>query len=126
MLPGYGYEGRVKSFISVILWLKKTSLGLSFLLALCSSFGLLFLHINYPNRFLVDGVVANLLRPFNRLGFYLGTVLFPNYSTPHTNGFYLVPLFGVIASFLVWWMPFFLCIKILNQLRPSGRERTTG
>jgi hypothetical protein len=33
-----------------------------------------------------------------RTGFYVGTIIFPNYLTRGTNGFYLVPLFGEAAN----------------------------
>jgi hypothetical protein len=91
----------------------------SFLFALVSSIALLFVHVDYPNRIFIDRLVANLLRPADHAGFYLGTIVFPNYTTPGTTGFNLAPLFGIAAAFLVWWALWFCCIKLFRRIRPS-------
>jgi hypothetical protein len=120
--PGSTYDSRVFALVRAILWLKKTAVGLSFLFALVSSFALLFVHVDYPNRIFIDRLVANLLRPADDAGFYLGTIVFPNYTTPGTTGFYLAPLFGMASAFLVWWALWFFCIKLFRRIRPSKPE----
>jgi hypothetical protein len=125
VIPEYPHEGNLTSLLRLIFWLKKSSLGSSFLVALCSSFGYLFLHVNYPNRFLIDGMVESFFGPANRLGFYLGSILFPDYMIPHTTGFYWVPLFGAISCFVLWWMLLFAGVRFFDQIRVSKQGRTS-
>jgi hypothetical protein len=119
----YDYDNRVASLAQLIIWLSRRVLGLAFLLALASSVALLFLRANYPNRFFIDGLVAKLLSPADRLGFYLGTLVFPHYGTRGQTGTYLIPLFGFVAAFLVWWMLWFAAMKCASWLRASSRNR---
>jgi hypothetical protein len=103
----------VPSLIRLILWLGKRDWGLSFLLALASSILLLAISVHWP----YGPVEALWVGPVFRAGFYLGTITFPNYTIRGTNGFYLVPLFGVAANLLVLMALWFVGIRVLRELR---------
>ena len=88
---------RFEALARTILWLGKRAWGLSFLLAFVSFWAIGGLGAQQP-----EGRINTLFEgPVFRLGVYVGAVIFPNYGTRGTNGFYLVPLFGAAADFLV-------------------------
>ena len=95
------------SLVRIVLWLKKTDWGLSFLLALASFILVVYMAVRYPASLfetLFEGPVFN-------VGVYAGTIVFPNYRTQGTNGFYLVPLFGAAADFIVLMVLWFIGIS---------------
>ena len=55
--------------------------------------------------------------PVFRAGVCVGAVIFPNYGTRGTNGFYLVPLFGAAADFLVLMAFWFIVVWVVLRLR---------
>lgn len=55
--------------------------------------------------------------PVFRLGIQVGAVFFPSYTTRGTNGFYLVPLFGAAANFLVLMVFWCIVIGSVRRLR---------
>jgi hypothetical protein len=79
-------SSRALSLVRIILWLKRTDLGLSFLLALASFVLFVAVAANSP-----DGLMGRTLTgPIYSAGHALGTLIFPSYGTRGTNGFYLV------------------------------------
>jgi hypothetical protein len=94
----------LRALIVAVNWLRKRNWGLAFLLAFVSFALLGFFLVQNPS-----GKIGVLMSGWvYRAGFYVGSRIFPNYNVPGTNGFYLVPLFGAAANFLVltgFWLP---------------------
>jgi len=108
---------RLEDSVRLILWLSKRDWGLAFLLALV----LLVTAIALPERVrepAFEGLAF-------RAGFYIGTLVLPDYTTRGTNAFYLVPLFGVAANFLVLMAFWFAVIRIVRWVRGSKSEDDT-
>lgn len=57
--------------------------------------------------------------PVFRAGVYVGAIIFPHYATRGTNGFYLVPLFGAAADFLLLMTCWFIAIQVFRRLRAA-------
>ena len=55
--------------------------------------------------------------PVFGVGRYVGAVLFPNYTTRGTTGFYLLPVFGAAADFLVLMAFWFVIIAVVRWFR---------
>ena len=125
MIPGYDYDNRVAGLARAIVWLSRRTLGLAFLLAFGSSIALFVLYVDYPNRFFIDGAVAKLLGPANRIGIYLGTLVFPDYGRRGQTGTYVIPLFGFLTSFLFWWMLWFAALRCVARVRASLSNKPT-
>ena len=100
---------RFEALIRAILWLGKRGWGLSFLLAFVS-FCVIVAIPGEQSSALFEG-------PVFRLGIQIGAIFFPNYPTRGTNGFYLVPLFGAAANFLVLLAFWFIVIGTVSRLR---------
>jgi uncharacterized membrane protein len=115
------FDGKItgmQSLVRVILWLKKTDWGLSFLLALASLVAVVAIATRRPG-----GRVGALFGgPVFRAGFYFGTIVFPNYATRGTNGFYLAPLCGLAANFLVLMAFWFIVIRAVDRLRTDKQD----
>ena len=47
---------------------------------------------------------------------YLGAIIFPDYMVRRTTGFYLVPLFGVAANWLVLTGFWFVGIRLMREM----------
>ena len=104
---------RFEALARTILWLGKRAWGLSFLLAFVSFWAIGGLGAQQP-----EGRINTLFEgPVFRLGVYVGAVIFPNYCTRGTNGFYLVPLFGAAADFLVLMAFWFIVVWVVLRLR---------
>src|ERR1700722_4645078 len=104
---------RFEALARTILWLGKRAWGLSFLLAFVSFWAIGGLGAQQP-----EGRINTLFEgPVFRLGVYVGAVIFPNYGTRGTNGFYLVPLFGAAADFLVLMAFWFIVVWVVLRLR---------
>ena len=104
---------RFESLARVIHWLGKRAWGLSFLLAFVSFWAIVGLGAQQP-----EGRLNTLFEgPVFRVGIYVGAVIFPNYATRGTNGFYLVPLFGAAADFLVLMAFWFIVVWVVLRLR---------
>lgn len=100
------------SLVRIILWLKKTDWGLSFLLAFASFWVVVGISAQRPGGQL-DALFEG---PIFNAGVYVGTIIFPNYAKRGTNGFYLVPLFGAVADFLVLMAFWFIVIRVVHRL----------
>ena len=104
---------RFESLARVILWLGNKDWGLSFLLAFVSFWAIVGVGAQQP-----EGRLNALFGgPVFRAGVYVGAVIFPDYTTRGTNGFYLVPLFGAAANFLVLVSFWLFVIRIVLRLR---------
>ena len=77
----------------LIVWLGKRQWGLAFLLAFATLIGAIMWEDRLRSYALFDN-------PIFRVGFRVGTLVFPDYRTPHTTGWYYVPLFGLGADFI--------------------------
>jgi hypothetical protein len=106
------------SLVRLILRLKKTDWGLSFLLALASFFVVVWRAADHPGGFF-DALFGG---PVFTAGFYVGTIVFPNYMTRGTNGFYLAPLFGSAADFLLLMAFWFAVIRAVHWLRAEKQN----
>jgi len=98
-----------QALVRGVLWLARRDWGLAFLLALTSFWTIVAL----PGpRFeaLFEGSVF-------KAGIYLGTLIFPNYGDRGTNGFYLVPLFGAAADFLMLMAFWFVVVRFIRTFR---------
>jgi hypothetical protein len=87
-------------------------------LALASFFVVVYIAVDHPGGFfgaLFGGPVFN-------AGFYVGTIVFPNYMTRGTHGFYLAPLFGSAADFLVLMALWFAVIRAVHWLRAEKQN----
>lgn len=105
---------RPEQFIRLIFWLGKRQAGLALLLALATFVALVALPIPA-----VESAFEG--RAF-RAGVYIGTLVFPNYAARGTNGFYLVPLFGAAANFLVLMAFWYAVIMIVQWMRRGTSE----
>lgn len=104
---------RFQALIRGVLWLAKRDWGLSSLLAFASFWTIVGLGAQQPGgRFdvLFEG-------PVFRAGVYLGTLIFPNYAERGTNGFYLAPLFGAAADFLLLIAVWFVVVRFVRMFR---------
>jgi hypothetical protein len=115
---------RFESLARAILWLSKRAWGLSFLLALGSFLAIVGLVAQQP-----EGRLNALFEgPVFQLGVYLGAFIFPDYTTRGTNGFYLVPLFGATADFLVlmtfWFTVVWVVLKLRADAKTNGPQRS--
>ncbi|MFZ0279707.1 MAG: hypothetical protein WA254_01150 [Candidatus Sulfotelmatobacter sp.] len=109
----------ILSLVRFIFWLKKTDWGLSFLLALASFIGVVYMAVRYPaglfETIFLEGPVFD-------VGVSVGTIVFPNYRTRGTNGFYLVPLFGAASDFIVLMVLWFIGIQAIRWLRTEKHD----
>jgi hypothetical protein len=106
------------SLVRLALWLKKTDWGLSFLLALASFIVVVYMAVRYPAspfETFFEGPVFN-------AGVYVGSIVFPGYRTRGTNGFYLVPLFGAAADFIMLMVLWFISIQAVHWLRAKKQD----
>jgi hypothetical protein len=59
-----------------------------------------------PQDGFADTVIGSLFSPANRVGYYIGGLIFPNSAVRGTTGWYLVPLFSTVAQIailsLIW------------------------
>jgi hypothetical protein len=94
-----------------IVWLGRREWGLSLLLGLATLVALMVMSGQ------VDSVELVLEGPVFRAGFRLGTAMFPDYTTQGTQGFYLVPLFGVAANLLALAALWFVAIRVARRSR---------
>ena len=109
---------RFEGLIRVILWLGKRDWGLSFLLAFASFWVFVGMGAQWPG-----GQIEALFEgPVFRAGVYVGTIVFPNYATRGTNGFYLVPLFGAAADFLMLMAFWFIVVAVVRRLRGEKQD----
>jgi hypothetical protein len=104
---------RFEDLIRAILWLGKRNWGLSFLLAFASFFALIGMGEKWPGS-RIDGWFEG---PVFRAGVYVGVIVFPNYAIRGTTGFYLVPLFGAVADFLILMVFWFIVAAGVRRLR---------
>jgi len=56
------------------------------------------------------------------LGIQIGANFFPDSTTRGTNGFYLVPLFGAAADFLVLMALWFVVVRVIQQFRAEKQN----
>lgn len=59
-------------------------------------------------------------------GTRLAMIAFPDYSVRGTNGFYLVPLFGIAADFLMLMVFWLLAIQLVQWLRNQATPTCTA
>jgi hypothetical protein len=108
-----GNMNRLEALARLIMWLGKRDWGLSFVLAFVSFWVAIYIAVQpFGAR-----LAALLGGPVFRAGYYFGTLLFPDHATPHTNGFYLVPLFGEAANFLLLMAFWFVIIQVFHRYR---------
>jgi hypothetical protein len=105
---------RFEALIRAILWLGKRGWGLSFLLAFVS-FCVIVAIPGEKSNALFEG-------PVFWLGIQMGAIFFPDYTTRGTNGFYLVPLFGAGANFLVLMALWFVVVRVVQYLRAEKQN----
>jgi hypothetical protein len=109
---------RFEGITRVILWLCKRDWGLSFLLALASFWAVVGIGAQWP-----EGKVTALFEgPIFSAGIHVGTIVFPNYATRGTTGFYVVPLFGAAADFLMLMAVWFIVIWAIHRLRAESQD----
>jgi hypothetical protein len=105
---------KFESLIRVILWLSKRDWGLSLLLAFVSFVAVVAMPGQSANH-LFEG-------PIFSAGVYVGAIFFPGYATRGTNGFYLVPLFGAAADFMVLLAFWFAVVWTARRLRGKRQD----
>ena len=107
------------SIVRFIFWLGETDWGFIYLLALASFIGVVYMAVRYPaglfETIFLEGPVFD-------VGVYVGTIVFPNYRTHGTNGFYLVPLFGAASDFIMLMVLWFIGIPALRWLRAEKQD----
>lgn len=96
-----------------IFWLSKRGWGLSLLLAFVSFCTIVGIASQQPTGRL-NGLFEG---PLFRFGIQMGAVIFPDYTTRGTNGFYLVPLFGAAMDFLALMAFWSIAIGAVHRLR---------
>jgi hypothetical protein len=107
-----------ENLIRVVLWLAKRDWGLSFLLAFTSFIVFVGLAAQRP-----DGALEALWEgPVFGAGVYVGALFFPSYATYHASGFYLVPLLGVAANFLVLLAFWFGVVRAVRRFRAKKQD----
>jgi len=111
---------RVESLIGVIRWLARRDWGLALLLAVAS--GALLQAISHRVRYFDVLLVG----PVFQSGFHIGTMLFPDYRTQGTYGFYLVPLFGFAANLAIMTAVWFCCILSIRWLKRPAKDIPIG
>jgi hypothetical protein len=104
----------------LLVWLTRTTLGLSFLLAVASYGVLVAIGVYSP----VQGGPLNseLLFPVFKAGFHVGRIVFPDYQTLGTTGFFLAPLCGALAQLLLFMAVWFAAIRVVRWMRPAKRD----
>jgi hypothetical protein len=111
----------MRPLVRAILWLMHTDFGLSFLLGLASWGVLMAIDMQSPQGGLVDTAIWRLLAPVYRVGFYVGTILFPAHSARGTS----LPAvsLGAAAEILVLTALWFVGIRVVRRIRS---ERQNG
>jgi hypothetical protein len=104
----------------LLVWLTRTTLGLSFLFAVASYGVLLAIAAHSP----LQGGPFNstLLFAVFKAGFHVGRIVFPDYQTRGTTGFYLAPLCGALAQLLLFMAVWFASIRVVRWMRPARRD----
>jgi hypothetical protein len=109
---------QVQSLVRLVFWLKKTDLGLSFMLAFVSFIAVVWIAASHPGGWLE----ALFEGPAYSAGFYVGTIVFPNYTVRGTNGFYWVPVFGAAGDFLAIMAFWFISLRTWRWLRAEKND----
>jgi hypothetical protein len=105
----------------LFVWLSRTALGLSFLLAVASYGVLVAIGVHSP----LQGGPRNsaLLFPLYKAGFHVGRIVFPDYQTGGTADFILAPLCGALAQLLLFMAVWFAVVRVVRWMGP---ERPDG
>ncbi len=106
-----------------ILRLKRTDVGLSFLLALASQFVLGWILAQSSAGEPAGDAVWKFLGPAFKAGHYVGRLIFPDYAVRGTTGFYVVPLFGLVAQILFLWWLWYVPIRVVRWMRAGQDDR---
>ncbi|GEM_PF-3462171 len=114
----YGFQ----ALIRVVSWLSKKVWGLAFLLAVASFFAAVAIRVQPWGEHLVAWLTDG---PVSQLGFHVGTLIFSDYGVRGSTSFYLAPLCGGAAVFVVMMTFWYLAIRIVNRLRPKSEPATS-
>jgi hypothetical protein len=117
MYLGCGSDSRALLLVRAILWLQKRVIGLAFLLAFASFVALSLIASFSPHLW---QLLSRPLLPVYDLGERIGMVFFPDYAIRGTKGFYLVPLFGAAAQFLLSWAFWFVLVRVFWRTRVNS------
>jgi hypothetical protein len=118
MAKWHALMNRFEGLTRVTLWLCKRDWGLSFLLAFASFWAIVGIGAQWPG----GKAEAVFEGPLFSAGVYVGTIVVPNHATRGTTGFYVVPLFGAAADFLVLMAFWFIVISAVHQLRAEKKD----
>jgi|ERR1700686_5135321 len=102
----------------VLVWLSRTAIGLSFLLAVASYSVLVAVGMHSP----LQPLNSVLLFPIFKAGFLVGAVVFPRYQIVGTPSFFLAPLCGALAQLLMLLAAWFAAIQVVRLLRNEKRD----
>jgi len=109
---------QVEYLARLILWLKKRDWGLALMLAFVSFIAVVWVNVSHPNR-LFDALFNG---PLFNAGFYIGTIVFPDYTVRGTTGWYVVPLFGAAADFLMLAVFWFVVLRVWRGFRADNAD----
>jgi len=112
------FMNKFETLIRGILWLAKKDWGLAFLLAFAAFVAIIGIGAQQPGGHLETMFEG----PIFTAGLRAGMIVFPDYATRGTAGFYVAPLFGAAPNFLVLMAFWFIVVKAVRRLWPKKQD----